>query len=47
MHVHKVLINNLDALHVGKTLWNIKTGHRDFRFLGSVVTLNVVGAILL
>ena len=47
MHVHKVPITNLDALHVGKRHWKIKTGHRDFRFLGSVVILNVVGAILL
>ena len=42
-HVHKVPIIN----HVGKRHWNIKTGHRDFRFLGSVVALNVVGALLL
>ena len=47
MHVHKVPITNLDALHVGRRHWNIKTRHRDFRFLGSVVTLNVVGVILL
>ena len=47
MHVHKVPITNLDALHVGKRHRNIKTGHRDLRVLGSVVTLNGVGAILL
>ena len=46
MHVHKVKITNLDD---GKTLelrCIIKTGHRDFLFLGSVITLNIVGAIL-
>ena len=52
MHVNKVKITNLDDLHV----WNlkalelcciIKTGLSDFRFLGSVITPTVVGAILL
>ena len=47
MHVSKVHITNLDDLNVRKKYWNIKAGHRDFRFLGSVITLNVVGAILL
>ena len=46
MHFPKVQINNLDDLNVGKKHWNIKAGHRDFRFFGSVITLNVVGAIL-
>ena len=47
MHVLKVQITNLGDLNVLKKHWNIKTGHRDFRVLGSVITLNVVGAILL
>ena len=47
MHVPKVQITNLGDLNLGKRHWNIKAGHRDFRFLGSVITLNVVGAILL
>ena len=41
MHVHKVLITNLDDLHVGEKALElrciIKTGHRDFRVLGSVI----------
>ena len=40
MHVHKVQITNLDDLHVGKrivTVMHHKTGHVDFRFLGSVI----------
>ena len=47
MHVPKVQITNLDDLDVGKKHWNIKAGHRDFCLLGSVITLNVVDAILL
>ena len=47
MHVPKVQITNKDDLNVGKRHWNIKAGHRDFHVLGSVITLNVVGAILL
>ena len=47
MHVPEVQITNLDDLNVAKKDWNIKAGHREFRFLGSVITLNVVGAILL
>ena len=47
MHDPKGQITNLDNLNVGKKPWNIKAGHRDFRLLGSVITLNVVGAILL
>ena len=46
MHIPKVQITNLDDLNVEKKHWNIKAGHCDFRFLGSVITLNVVGAIL-
>ena len=48
MHFSKVQISltNLDDLNVGKKHWHIKAGHCDFRFLGSVITLNVVGAIL-
>ena len=40
MHVHKVEISDLDDLHVGKntgTVMHHKTGHCDFRFLGSVI----------
>ena len=47
MRVPKVQITNLDDLNVGKKHWNIKAGHRDFLFMGSVITLNAVGAILL
>ena len=47
MRVPKVQITNMDDLNVGKKHWNMKAGHRDFRVLGSVITLNVVGAILL
>ena len=47
MHVPKVHITNLDDLNVGKKHWNIKAGHRDFRVLGSMIKLNVVGAIQL
>ena len=47
MHVHKVQITNFDDSHFGKKHWKIKTGHRDFRFLGSVIMANDVGAILL
>ena len=47
MHVPKVQITNLGDLDVGKKHCNIKAGHRDFSFLGSVITLNVMGAILL
>ena len=47
MHDHKVQITNLDNSHVWKKHLKIKTCHRDFRFLGSVIMPNVVGAILL
>ena len=47
IHVPKEQITNLGDLNVGKKHWNIKAGHRDFRFLGSVIALNVVGVILL
>ena len=47
MHACNVQITNLDDLNVWKKYWNIKAGHRDFRVLGSVITLNVVGTILL
>ena len=47
MHVPKVQMTNLGDLNVEKKHWNIKADHRDFLFLGSVITLNVVGAILL
>ena len=47
VNVPNVQITNLDDLNVGKKHWNIKAGHRDFHLLGSVVTLNIVGAILL
>ena len=47
MHVHKVKITNLDDGKTLKLCCIIKTAHRDFLFLGSVITLNIVGAILL
>ena len=47
MHDHKVQITNFDDSHLRKKHWKIKTGHSDFRFLGSVITPSVVGAILL
>ena len=48
MHVHKVQMTNLDdGKSIGTVMHHKKTGHRDFRFLGSMITPNIVGAILL
>ena len=46
MHVHKVQITNLDDVKALELKCIIKTGHRDFRFLGSMITPNVMDAIL-
>ena len=47
MHVHKVQITNLDDGKNIRTVMHHKKGHRDFRFLGSVIMPNILGAILL
>ena len=46
MHVHKVQITNLDDDKALELRCIIKTSQRDFRFLGGVITPNVMGAIL-
>ena len=46
MHVHKVQITNLDDEKALELWCTIKPGHRDFRFLGSVITPNVMDVIL-
>ena len=47
IHVPKVQITNLGDFNVGKKHCNLKAGHREHRFLGSMITLSVVGVILL
>ena len=50
MHIHKIQITRLVDLHVGgKSIGTVmlhNTGHRDIRFLVSVIKPDVVGARL-